>query len=183
MISTVKHNDFYNQMWFVCCVTVSAHAVLLVGQLGLSAWEHGLVNITMQTSKHARICGAESVPCPLSTVSGGDTGPLSSWNNDALLFLKEKLKLKVLMNTGLLDRLERAAGGFMSEYEAKTVRELPSNIAQVNRVIEILRGKGDKDFMTFCKMLRDSNQVVWADELERVAEQFKRGEVKNYCRR
>ena len=118
----------------------------------------------------------EPVPYPLSTVSGGDAGPLSSWNNDALLFLKEKLKLKVLMNTGLLDRLETAAGGFMSQYEAMAVRELPNNSAQVDRFIETLRGKGNKDFKTFCKMLCSSNQAVWADELKRVAEQFKRGE-------
>ena len=111
------------------------------------------------------------------------SGPLSSWNNDTLLFLKEKLKLEVLMNTGLIDNLERAAGGFMSEYEAKTVRELPNNIAQVDRIIEILRGKGDRDFKTFCKLLRDSNQVVWADELNRVAEQFKRGKGNISCRR
>ena len=63
----------------------------------------------------------------------------------------------------------------MSESEAKTVRELPSSTAQVDRVIETLRGKGDEDFKTFCKILRDSNQVVWADELEKMTEQFKRG--------
>ena len=86
------------------------------------------------------------------------------------------------MNTGLIDKLEIAAGGFMSEYEAKTVRQLPNNIAQVDRVIETLRGKGDRDFKTFCKMLCDSNQVVWADELKRVAEQFKRGKGNSSCR-
>ena len=114
-------------------------------------------------------------PVPLSTVPGG-TSVMSLWNNDALLFLREKLKINVLMNTGLVDKLETAAGGFMSQNEAMTVRELPINIAQVDRVMEILHGKSDKDFMIFCKMLRDSNQVVWADELERVAELFKRGE-------
>ena len=97
--------------------------------------------------------------------------------------MREKLKLKVLMNTGLSDKLERAAGGFMSEYEAKTVRQLPNNFAQVDKVIETLRGKGDEDFKNFCKMLRDSNQVVWADELERVAKQFKRGKGNSSCRR
>ena len=87
------------------------------------------------------------------------------------------------MNTGLSDKLERAAGGFMNEHEAVTVRLLPNNMAQVDRVIEILRGKGDEDFKTFCKLLRDSNQVVWADELERMAKQLKRGKVNSSCRR
>ena len=71
----------------------------------------------------------------------------------------------------------------MSEYEAQMVRELPNSIAQVDRVIEILREKGNKDFKAFCKMLCDSNQVVWADELKRVAEQFKRGKGNNHCKR
>lgn len=108
---------------------------------------------------------------------------MSSWNNDTLLFLREKLKLNVLLNTGLSDKLEMAAGGFMSQNEAMMVRELPSNIAQVDRVIEILRRKCDIDFQTFCKMLRGSNQVVWADKLESVAEQFKKGERNCTCGR
>ena len=117
------------------------------------------------------------LPVPLSTVPGGRS-VMSLWNNDALLFLREKLKINVLMNTGLIDKLEKAAGGFMSQYEARKVRELPSNIARVNRVIETLRGnfKEDKDFQTFCKMLCVSGHAAWADELEMVAELFKRGE-------
>ena len=95
-----------------------------------------------------------------------------------MLFLREKLKLKVLMNSGLIDKLERAAGGFMSEYETKMVRQLPNISAQVDRAIETLRGKGDRDFKIFCKMLCDSNQVVRADELKRMTEQFKRGKRK-----
>ena len=87
------------------------------------------------------------------------------------------------MNTGLSDKLEKAAGGFMSEYEAEMVRQLPYSIAQVDKVIETLRKKENEDFRKFCKILRDSNQVVWADELERVAEQFKRGKGNSSCSR
>ena len=87
------------------------------------------------------------------------------------------------MNTGLIDKLEIAAGGFMSQNEAMMVRELPNNSAQVDRVIEILRRKNNEDFQKFCKMLRDSNQVVWADELERMAEQFIRGKGNSSCTR
>ena len=71
----------------------------------------------------------------------------------------------------------------MSEHEAMTVRQLPNNFAQVDNIIETLRGKGDEDFKNFCKILHDSNQVVWADELERMAEQFKRGKGNSSCRR
>ena len=78
------------------------------------------------------------------------------------------------METGLCNRLEEAAGGFMNELEAATVREQSGNIQQMGKVIDILCGKSDKDFSTFLHMLRGSNNEVWAEELERKAEDFKR---------
>ena len=141
-----------------------------------------LVSLCMQT--HPRLWGGKiygqlwnlfSVLCLLSHMHG-HTGLISSWNNDALLFLREKLKLNVSKNTDLLHKLDKATGGFLNEYVATMVRELPSNIAQVGRVIETLCEKGDKDFQKFCRILRDSKEVIWADEIERVAEQLKRGE-------
>ena len=117
--------------------------------------------------------------CPLAlfVFSDGSSGPMSPWNDDALVSLKERLKLNVSMNTGLSDRLEKAAGGFMSRPEAQMVRGLPNNIEQMGNVIEILRGKTNEDFASFCTMLRETNNVVWADELEKEAERF-RGERK-----
>ena len=110
--------------------------------------------------------------CPLALLgfSDGSSGPMSPWNNDALVSLKERLKLNVSMNTGLSDRLEKAAGGFMSRPEAQMVRELSSNIDRVGKVIETLLGKRNEDFATFCTMLQETNHVVWADELEKQAE-------------
>ena len=63
----------------------------------------------------------------------------------------------------------------MTRFEAQTVKEQPGNIKQMDRVIELLLGKADEDFTTFLKMLRDSNDKVWAEELEKTAEQFKKG--------
>ena len=99
---------------------------------------------------------------------------MSPWNKDALVSLREKLQLRVLMETGLCNRLEEAAGGFMNELEAATVREQSGNIQQMGKVIDILCGKSDKDFSTFLQMLRGSNNEMWAEELERKAEDFKR---------
>ena len=99
---------------------------------------------------------------------------MSPWNDDALVSLRDRLKLNVSMNTGLSDRLEKAAGGFMSGREAQMVRELSSNMEQIENVIEILRGKTNDDFAAFCTMLRETSHVVWADELEKEAERFKR---------
>ena len=78
------------------------------------------------------------------------------------------------MNTGLSDKLEKAAGGFMDHDEAQTVTEERGRRAQIERLIEILRGKRDEDFTCFIRMLRDTNNSVWADQLEKNAEQFKR---------
>ena len=100
---------------------------------------------------------------------------MSPWNDDALVSLKESLKLNVLMNTGLADMLEKAAGGFMNRAEAQMVRALSNNSDQIDRVIETLRGKTNEDFDTFCAMLQQTNHVTWAVELEKKTEQFKRG--------
>ena len=111
----------------------------------------------------------------------GRPRPMSSWNVSALLSLRERLKLNVLMNTGLSDKLEEVAGGFMSQREAQMVRGLTTSSAQVDRVIETLRGKRDEDFEIFCQMLQNSNQGVWADELERLSKQFKKGGGNGMC--
>ena len=99
---------------------------------------------------------------------------MSPWNRDALVSLRDKLQLCVLMETGLGNRLEEAAGGFMNEFEAATVREQSGNIQQMGKVIDILCGKGDKDFSTFLQMLRGSNNEVWAEELEKKVKKLKR---------
>ena len=78
------------------------------------------------------------------------------------------------METGLCNRLEEAAGGFMNEFEAATVREQSGNIEQMGKVIDILCSKGNKDFSTFLQMLRGSNNEVWAEELEKKVKKLKR---------
>ena len=85
---------------------------------------------------------------------------MSPWNDDALVFLKRELKDNVLMNTGLADMLEKAAGGFMSRTETQMATVLSSNSDQIARVIETLRGKADEDLKTFCMMLRQTNHVT-----------------------
>lgn len=98
---------------------------------------------------------------------------MSSWNDKALVSLQESLKLNVLLEMGLGDRLEKAAGGFMDKGEAVIVKEQQGNSSQMEMVIAILRGKSDEDFEIFSKILQESNNGVWADKLEGDAEQFK----------
>ena len=98
---------------------------------------------------------------------------MKKWNCDALTALKGDLKLKVKLGNGLIDKLETAAGGFMSQGEAQMVESMPNNAAQVGKVIEILEGKSDTAFWIFCRMLRESNYGVWANELEKKAKELK----------
>ena len=99
-------------------------------------------------------------------------GPMSEWNVAALVALKGKLKLNVKMTT-LANILETPAGGFMNSAEAQSVRDKTGDAQQIEEVIDILRGKGDEEFATFCQMLQKSNYQVWAHELEVEAEKFK----------
>ena len=77
------------------------------------------------------------------------------------------------MSTGLSDKLQKAAGGFMNSAEEQQVRKQHGDDEQMGKLIAILKGKQDKDFITFLEMLRSANYGVWADELERKAEEFK----------
>ena len=104
--------------------------------------------------------------------------PMSPWNKAALVSLQGDLKLRVLMNTGLGDKLEKAAGGFMSATEEQQVKEQHGDDEQMGKLIEILKGKQDKDFIIFLKMLRSTNYGVWADELKKKAEEFKKAKSK-----
>ena len=106
--------------------------------------------------------------------------PMSPWNRDALASLRGDLKLKVSMSTGLSDSLEEAAGGFMSPREAQVVREQQGSSEQMGKLIEILCGKGDKDFRTFRYMLQRTNNGVWAHELKKTAKKIKK--EKGECR-
>ena len=103
---------------------------------------------------------------------------MSKWNVDALEALKGRLKLNVQM-CQLMDMLHTAAGGFMDSAETQCVRDKTGDAQQIEEVVDILRGKGDKEFSTFCQMLQKSNYPVWAHELELEAEKLRRDGMKH----
>ena len=82
---------------------------------------------------------------------------MADWNKDALDALKERLKENVIIDIGLGDKLNKAAGGFMNRGEVKSVESKGSNAEQMAKLIEILQGKTNADFKIFCRILRDSN--------------------------
>ena len=96
---------------------------------------------------------------------------MSAWKKDALVSLKGDLKSHVLLDTGLADKLQIPAGGFMSAAEAQSVTALSNKHEQMGRLIDILQGKGNDEFHIFCELLRQTNNTIWADALERKAEE------------
>ena len=102
----------------------------------------------------------------------GLLGPMSEWNINALEASKGKLKLNVKMFQ-LVDMLHTAAGGFMDSAETQRVRDKTGDAQQIEEVIDILRGRGDEEFATFCQMLRQCNYQVWARQLELKAEKLR----------
>ena len=111
---------------------------------------------------------------PLSCYStASDSGPMEECNKDALASLEGELKLNVIMNTGLINKLQKAAGGFMDRAEAQAVESKPNNAEQMGELIRILLGKRNADFKIFCTMLQKSNYGLWADELEKKAREFR----------
>ena len=96
---------------------------------------------------------------------------MDSWKKYALVSLENDLKVNLGM-TDLVGRLERPAGGFMTELERMHVEEVQGGSERVGRIIGILRGKGNKEFDIFLKMLKDSGNEVWADKIEESARQF-----------
>ena len=99
-------------------------------------------------------------------------GPMEEWNRHALISLQEQLKLKVIMNTGLINKLHKTAGGFMDQAEAQAVESKPNNAEQMGELIRILLGKRNVDFKIFCTMLQQSNYGLWSEELERKAREI-----------
>ena len=111
---------------------------------------------------------------PLSYCStDSDITPMEKWNRDALLSLQGELKLNVEIERGLVNMLHKAAGGFMSEAEAKAVISKQENAKQMGELIQILLGKSNQDFKIFCRMLRQSEYHAWANELEKKVREFK----------
>ena len=98
--------------------------------------------------------------------------PMEEWNREALISLQEQLKLNVMVNTVLINKLQKAAGGFMNEAEAQTVESKPNNAEQMGEIIRILLGKRNADFKIFSTMLQQSNYGLWSEQLERKAREI-----------
>ena len=105
---------------------------------------------------------------------------MTEWHQAALIALQGSLKLNVKM-IQLSDMLERPAGGFMDRAEALSVKAKTGDMEQMGELINILLGKEDVAFYTFCDLLGRSNYEVWARELKSAAERLKTLGMLNTC--
>lgn len=110
---------------------------------------------------------------------------MDTWKKNALVSLESDLKVNLSV-AGLFSRLERPAGGFMTEDERKSVEAVQGTSNQVGKIIGILRGKDNKDFEAFQKVLRQSGNEVWEKRIdEEVVHQFEEYDkakgVQNLC--
>ena len=98
-----------------------------------------------------------------------DENTMAKWNEDALHSLLQDLKLHVIVKTSLINKLHKAAGGFMDGAEVQKVRSKPSDAEQMEEIVQTLLGKGNAEFNIFCTLLHNSNYSGWAKKLERKA--------------
>ena len=78
---------------------------------------------------------------------------MAEWHQAALVALQENLKLNVKMFQ-LGDMLGRPAGGFMDRAEVLRVNAKTGDMEQMGELINILLGKEDMAFYTFCDLLK-----------------------------
>ena len=89
------------------------------------------------------------------------------WQN---ALVKCEASLRVTVNvSSLLPKLERPAGGFMTQEERYSVEDTEKGSEQVTAIIRILRRKEEKDFLSFCEILASTGNEVSAQELRKSA--------------
>ena len=69
----------------------------------------------------------------------------------------------------------------MDTAEALCVKAKTGDMEQMGELINILLGKEDMAFYTFCDLLQRSNYEAWARELNSAAERFKTIGMLNTC--
>jgi hypothetical protein len=83
---------------------------------------------------------------------------------------KCEASLRVTVNvSSLLPKLERAAGGFMTQEERLSVEDTHNSAVQISTIINILRKKEEKDFLSFIKILELTGNESSVEELRKCA--------------
>lgn len=106
-----------------------------------------------------------------------NTGNLCDAYRAALEILGPGLRVGVKVSqTGLADRLDRAAGGFMAPWEVAHVKEQMCDYDQMDEILDVLlRKKDDVDFRIFAGLLDECHASCWAQALRTTAEEMGAG--------
>ena len=114
--------------------------------------------------------GSVRTPSGYGPAHGGVyASPMSEARRGAIEVLRPRLKLYVNVKGGLEDRLHKVTGGFMNYEELQAVSEQRAPSAKVDKILTILLGKGDNEFDIFLKLLEETNQIAWVQELRQQA--------------
>jgi len=101
-------------------------------------------------------------------------GDMSPHFATALVEMRDDLMVNVNVKMHLSARMHAAAGGFMSDLEAALVTGERTQHKQMTKFLEILSTKGDKEYHSFLRILRDSSMGHWADAVEAKAASYAR---------
>lgn len=71
----------------------------------------------------------------------------------------------------LLPDLHCAAGGFLTDVESLTISSKTCNVSQVDEVVAVLLTKEDRDFDSFCRVLKKGGYSRWSERLNHSARQ------------
>ena len=85
-------------------------------------------------------------------------------HTSALASMESRLR-SCLSLVGVMSRLERPAGGFLSWDERYLVEDIPSEPGKVSKIVELLRKKTNEDFDRFCCILGMTGNEHLAREL------------------
>ena len=71
----------------------------------------------------------------------------------------------------LLPDLHCDAGGFLTSVESQEIASKGSNVKQVDELIAVLLTKEDRDFDSFCRVLKKCGYPSWSEKLNLPARQ------------
>ena len=82
------------------------------------------------------------------------------------------LRTGIIVNNFLPD-LHYAAGGFLTDVESDTISSasMTSNVSQVDKLVTVLLTKEDRDFDSFCRVLKKGGYSGWSERLSHSARQ------------
>ena len=94
----------------------------------------------------------------------------------ALRRYSPELRTGFIVNN-LLPDLHCDAGGFLTDVESLKISSKSCNVSQVDELIVILLTKENRDFDSFCRVLKKGGCVRWSEKLNQSVSPTKQGMI------